>query len=160
MTKGFEVMRENMANKIADMIIQGASEKDVMEAVKETMAAIDSYKNTPVAKKVFLSFPMSDKSWSEISGEYAFMYSFLKDDETPVDNTDCGLPEDAHRLKKLGVALSKIADCDVILMHPDWEDYKGCRLEHSAAYDYGIKVEYIQKVDGKYERRDAYEQLD
>jgi hypothetical protein len=48
-------------------------------------------------------------------------------------------------LKYLAKSIEILADADVLLCIGDWENYRGCRIEHECAKQYGIKIIYWSK---------------
>lgn len=40
----------------------------------------------------------------------------------------------------LGKAIEQLATADVVYFTKGWEDARGCRIEHTCALEYGIKV--------------------
>lgn len=99
--------------------------------------------------KVFISQPMKDKTNQEIEqerkeiiekaekyfGEIEVINSFFKD-----------APHDAKPLWLLGKALELLSTADVIVLGKDWENARGCRIEHECASKYGIKIVYIENL--------------
>lgn len=99
--------------------------------------------------KVFISQPMKDKTNQEIEqerkeiiekveryfGEIELIDSFFKD-----------APHDAKPLWFLGKSLELLSNANVIVLGKDWENAKGCRIEHECAIQYGIKIVYIENL--------------
>lgn len=99
--------------------------------------------------KVFISQPMKDKTNQEIEqerkkiiekveryfGEVEVIDSFFKD-----------APHDAKPLWFLGKSLELLSNANVIVLGKDWENAKGCRIEHECAIQYGIKIVYIENL--------------
>ena len=42
----------------------------------------------------------------------------------------------------LAKSLENMAQCDVAYFCTDWEKYRGCRIEHEVAKEYGLKILY------------------
>ena len=40
----------------------------------------------------------------------------------------------------LARALGKLAEADAVIFAPGWETARGCRMEHLAAEEYGIRI--------------------
>lgn len=56
---------------------------------------------------------------------------------------NCDLCDPEHiALLHLGKSLEEMAKCDLVYFCEGWQDKRGCRIEHSAATAYGIKVMY------------------
>lgn len=99
--------------------------------------------------KVFISQPMKDKTNQEIEqerkeiiekaekclGEIEVIDSFFKD-----------APHDAKPLWFLGKSLELLSDADVVVFAKNWENARGCKIEHECAIQYGIKVIYIENL--------------
>ena len=109
--------------------------------------------------RVFLSLPMNGKTDEEINAELCKMEEwaiteFGPDEELHfVHNQFCPLkpamqaPVKNEALLYLGEAIKKLAYCDAIIYHPDWESARGCRAEAGVAFDYGIADYYIDRAD-------------
>lgn len=99
--------------------------------------------------KVFISQPMKDKTNQEIEqerkeiiekaekcfGEIEVIDSFFKD-----------APHDAKPLWFLGKSLELLSNADVIVLAKNWENARGCKIEHECAIQYGIKTLYIENL--------------
>ena len=99
--------------------------------------------------KVFISQPMKDKTVQEIEqerkkiiekveryfGEIEVIDSFFKD-----------APHDAKPLWFLGKSLELLSNADAIVLGKGWKNYRGCRIEHECAIQYGIKIVYIENL--------------
>ena len=48
-------------------------------------------------------------------------------------------------LKYLAKSLELLADADIALFIGDWENARGCKIEHECAKEYGIKIAYMPK---------------
>lgn len=42
----------------------------------------------------------------------------------------------------LAKSLEQMAQCDTVYFCKDWENSRGCPIEHSAAFSYGLKIMY------------------
>jgi hypothetical protein len=74
-------------------------------------------------KKLFISQPMKGKT-NEV----------FKD-----------APVDARPLWFLGKSIELLSVADAAYFAKDWDKYRGCKIEHSCAVEYGIKViEYVE----------------
>lgn len=49
-------------------------------------------------------------------------------------------------LKYLAKSLELLADADLALFIGDWVKYRGCKIEHECAKQYGINVAYYEEV--------------
>nr|DAF33473.1 MAG TPA: protein of unknown function (DUF4406) [Caudoviricetes sp.] len=94
--------------------------------------------------KVFISQPMKDKTDEQIKEERAKAIKSIKEkynkDVEIIDSFFENAPHDAKPLWFLGKSLELLADADVAYFCKDWELYRGCRIEHICAKEYGIDV--------------------
>lgn len=94
--------------------------------------------------KVFISQPMRDKTDEEIKTEREKVVSIIKEkynqDVEIIDSFFENAPHNAKPLWFLGKSLELLADADVAYFCKDWELYRGCRIEHICAKEYGIDV--------------------
>lgn len=95
--------------------------------------------------KVFISQPMRDKTNEQIEAERARAIRFIKEankgeEVEIIDSFFKDAPHEARPLWFLGKALELLSSADVAYFVKVWQDYRGCRIEHNFAYEYGIKV--------------------
>lgn len=64
----------------------------------------------------------------------------LNDDVTIIDSFSQGAPADAKPLWFLGKSFELLSTADIAYFAKDWEKYRGCKMEHEAAIQYGIQV--------------------
>lgn len=93
-------------------------------------------------KKLFISQPMNGKNDEEILKERkkAIKAAEIYLDE-PVDVIDSffqNVPADASPLWFLGKSLELLSTADVVYFASDWENARGCKIEHMCAVEYGI----------------------
>lgn len=95
-------------------------------------------------KKLFISQPMKGKTNEEIGAERAKAIEAAKkalnDDVEVIDSFFKDAPVDARPLWFLGKSFELLSTADVAYFAKDWDKYRGCKLEHTAALEYGIKV--------------------
>lgn len=101
-------------------------------------------------KKAMISQPMGgltkdelleirDKAKAELE---ELGYEVLNTIFASFDN-DAGLMDPDHiALLHLGKNLEEMAKCELVYFCEGWQDKRSCRIEHSAATAYGIKVMY------------------
>lgn len=92
-------------------------------------------------KKIFLSVPMGDRSEACINKAFSIMKESLKalfnneelmfvtnylSDEYLNETVTTGTNKIAYCLSEAAV---KIAECDYVAFHPDWEISQGCKIE-------------------------------
>lgn len=94
--------------------------------------------------KVFISQPMNGHTDEEIKAERERIITDCKtsfgDSVEIIDSFFEGAPHDAKPLWFLGKSLEVMADADIVLFAPSWEKARGCRMEHTAALEYGLNV--------------------
>lgn len=57
-----------------------------------------------------------------------------------ISNQDCPGKENDGRLYYLGHAIQLMDKCDYIIFAKDWQEHKGCCIEHQVATLYGIEI--------------------
>ena len=100
-------------------------------------------------KKLFISQPMKGKTNEEIEAERAKAVeeakAVLNDDVEVIDSFFKDAPVDARPLWFLGKSIELLSVADAAYFAKDWDKYRGCKIEHSCAVEYGIKViEYVE----------------
>lgn len=95
-------------------------------------------------KKLFISQPMRGKTDEEI---LAVREKAIKSAERelgePVEMIDTffqGAPAHSTPLWYLGKSIQLLGGADVAYFAKDWEKFRGCRLEHQCAVEYGIDI--------------------
>lgn len=96
-------------------------------------------------KKLFISQPMSDKTDKEIKAERAEIVKRVIEKFGEVEVIDSFIEENAPEntnsgLWYLGKSLELIATADCAYFAEGWEDYRGCKIEHKCAIQYGINI--------------------
>ncbi len=95
--------------------------------------------------RLFISQPMNGKTKEEIQEEKEIIIQNVKEKYPDVVvinsyfedyNPDCGCVP----LKYLGKSLELLADADIAYFAEGWKNYRGCRIEHTCAMEYGIKI--------------------
>lgn len=94
--------------------------------------------------KVFISQPMVDKTDEYIKEERekakARIKEIYNDDVEIIDSFFEGAPHDAKPLWFLSKSLGLLSTADVAFFCENWEKYRGCKIEHTCAVEYGIPV--------------------
>lgn len=95
--------------------------------------------------KIFISQPMKDKTNEQIEAERKRAVETIKkeyfDDEVEIiDSFFKGAPHDAKPLWFLGKSFELLSTADVAYFIKGWDKYRGCKMEHTAALEYGIRV--------------------
>lgn len=95
-------------------------------------------------KKLFISQPMRNKTDKQIKDERAIAVKkaveYLGEDVEVIDSFFESAPHDAKPLWFLGKSLELLSTADVAYFVGDWKKYRGCKLEHMSAVEYGIKT--------------------
>lgn len=95
-------------------------------------------------KKVFISQPMVDKTDEEIKTVrnkiIEEIKAYIDDDVKVIDSFFEGAPHDAKPLWFLGKSLQLLSGADIAYFAKGWERYRGCRIEHTCAVEYGLNV--------------------
>ena len=94
--------------------------------------------------KVFISQPMRDKTDDQIKEERTKAVNRIKEtyneDVEIIDSFFENTPHNAKPLWFLGKSLELLADADIAYFCKDWEKYRGCKIEHTCAKEYGFDV--------------------
>lgn len=104
-------------------------------------------------KKVMLSQPMKNKTDEEIAETRNKAIKVLEEKGYEVINTlftdEWYSPESMNErgvvnipLCFLAKSLENMSLCDAAYFCKDWENYRGCRIEHLAAKEYGLEIIY------------------
>ena len=115
--------------------------EDIMQGLLEAIE-ITRKENTNM-KKLFISQPMKDKTNEEIKAERERIIKEVTDKFGEVEVIDSffeNAPHDARPLWFLGKSLELLSTADVAYFAKDWEKYRGCKIEHTCAIEYGIDV--------------------
>ena len=93
-------------------------------------------------KKLFISQPMKNKTDEQILKERDIAIQEVKelvgDDVEIIDSFFKDAPHDARPLWYLGKSLELLSTADVAYFAKDWDRYRGCKIEHTCAMEYGI----------------------
>jgi hypothetical protein len=94
-----------------------------------------------MVKKLFISQPMVDKTEEEIltEREVAILEAqkLLNED---VELIDSYCNEELTPLGYLAYSIKCLAGADVAYFAKGWQDYRGCKIEHECALQYGVKT--------------------
>ena len=95
-------------------------------------------------KKVFISQPMNKKTEDEIRVDrkkLMIMTKALFDEEIKIiDSFFPNVSGKEKPLQLLGKGIELMADADAVVFAKGWQDYRGCRIEHSCAFEYGKRI--------------------
>lgn len=92
-------------------------------------------------KKLFISQPMVDRTDEEIFTErekaIAEARVLLGEEIEVIDSYTNVL---MNPLGYLGYSITCLSNADVAYFAKGWQDYRGCKIEHECALQYGIKI--------------------
>ncbi len=95
-------------------------------------------------KKIFISQPMRDKTPEYIEKERQHLIEVakkeLKEDEVEILQSYNPEWKDLHPIDCLGKSLQIMAQADIVVFAKDWQNARGCRIEHTVAVEYGKTV--------------------
>ena len=95
-------------------------------------------------KKLFISQPMNGKTNEEIEAvrekAIASATDMLGEPVEVIDSFFKDAPHDAKPLWFLGKSLELLSNADIAYFAKDWDKYRGCKIEHTCATEYGIDV--------------------
>lgn len=93
-------------------------------------------------KKLFISQPMKDKTDEQILAErkkaIEAVEEIVGEDVEVIDSFFQSAPADARPLWFLGKSLELLSTADIAYFAPGWSEYRGCKIEHECAVQYGI----------------------
>lgn len=93
-------------------------------------------------KKLFISQPMKDKTDEQILAERERAIEAAKElvgeEVEIIDSFFQAAPADAKPLWFLGKSLELLSSADVAYFAPGWNQFRGCKIEHECAVQYGI----------------------
>lgn len=96
-----------------------------------------------MAVKLYISQPMRGKCMNDIMAERKQLVAeaavALRTDDILVLDT-LFINHDKPPLEMLGRSIEKMAEADAVIFAPGWKDARGCRVEHLAAAEYGLKI--------------------
>lgn len=93
-------------------------------------------------KKIFISFPMDNRSKKEIIEQLNKRKDVLKHLGFEVADTyiENGPDVENIALWSLGKSLEIMANCDIAYFCRGWNNARGCLVEYEAAVQYGLQV--------------------
>ena len=95
-------------------------------------------------KKLFISQPMRDKTDEEIlelrKKIVENVKQFTGEDIEVIDSFFKDAPHEAKPLWFLAKSLELLSSADCVYFGEGWQDYRGCRIEHECAVQYGIDI--------------------
>ena len=64
----------------------------------------------------------------------------VNDEIEVIDSFFEGAPHDAKPLWFLGKSFELLSTADIAYFAHNWENYRGCKMEHNACLEYGITI--------------------
>ena len=102
--------------------------------------------------KVFLSQPMRSKTHKEILSNIREVQEFLTKylDSTNIEIIESYSPrnKDKEPLVALGNSIKDLAKADLVVFLNDWNQYRGCIIEHHTAKIYEIPHISVRSENG------------
>ena len=100
--------------------------------------------------KVYLSHPYGRKLINKMHAEgIAKLYRAIWADEgvdNEIINPLVALEEESKKNTEpqmIALAIDLMRQCDAVLFAPGWKTYRGCRMEHMAAFADGMDIHYL-----------------
>lgn len=95
-------------------------------------------------KKIFISHGMRGKTEEQIRKEIAEISTSLEfcynNDFVIIDSY---LTYEKNPVKCLAQSINSISEADIVCFFGDWENYRGCCIEHEVCKKYGIPTMYL-----------------
>lgn len=95
-------------------------------------------------KKIFISQPMNGMSDAQIHAKrkdvVMILKNYFEENVEVIDSIIDDAPKNAKPLWYLGKSLELLSTADVVVFVRGWEKYRGCRIEHTCAVEYGIRI--------------------
>ena len=95
-------------------------------------------------KKIFISQPMSGRTEQEIKTErknaIMILNNYFEEKVEVLETIIDDVPKKATPLWYLGKAIETLATADVVVFLRGWQKYRGCRMEHNCAVEYGVRI--------------------
>lgn len=92
--------------------------------------------------KIMISQPMRGKTTEQIKQEREELVKELKEQGYEVIDTILDLSENKTPVHYLAKSIELLAEADMVMFMPGWENARGCKIEFEVAKEYGklIKV--------------------
>jgi hypothetical protein len=95
-------------------------------------------------KRIFISQPMRGKTDTEILNERVFAIAkaqvLIGEEFEVIDTFYNDFHPNASPLEYLARSIKDLATADIAIFIGDWKNYRGCRIEHLCAVEYGIDI--------------------
>jgi len=97
--------------------------------------------------KIFISQPMNGKTEEEIIAERIKTvnkcHKKYTENVTILSSFFQGMLIEHPPLYWLAKSLELLSEADIAVFVGDWENHRGCKIEHMCAKEYGIPIEYM-----------------
>ena len=93
--------------------------------------------------KIMISQPMRGKTNEQIREERAELVKQLESEGHKVINTLFDLSKDKTAVHYLAKSIEAMADVDVVVFMPGWQQARGCRIEYQVATEYGKFIKLL-----------------
>lgn len=101
-------------------------------------------------KKLFVSLPMRGLSEREIKQRMKYLKALVENDlneEVILIDTFIKDEPDSKEINNIGLyflgkSIEEMAYADIVIFADGWKEARGCKVEYSAAIEYGLKILY------------------
>lgn len=95
-----------------------------------------------MAKKLFISQPMRDKTKEFIKEEREKMIATVKEKYgDDIEIIDSYFPNyNGNAVGFLSKAIEKLSEADMAVFASGWDQARGCKIEHTICTEYGIPI--------------------
>jgi hypothetical protein len=92
--------------------------------------------------KIIISQPMNGKTEARVRQERAVLVAKIENwGDTVIDTIFPDFTNEGNvPLKYLAKSLEAIADADAVIFMEGWQKARGCKIEHQACEEYGVKI--------------------
>lgn len=95
-------------------------------------------------KKLFVSIPMNGKDNIEVKKGldacHKSSQSIVKEDLELIDSWLPEKPDESNHIWYLAKSLELLSTADYVYFAEGWRDFRGCRIEHLCAEEYGMQI--------------------
>ena len=90
-------------------------------------------------KRLFISQPMRGKTDEQILAEREkAVKEYLGEEVEVIDTFYTDFPEGTKPLEYLARSIKDLATADIAYFAPGWNEFRGCKIEHICAVEYGM----------------------
>lgn len=95
-------------------------------------------------RKIFISQPMSDLPVKELLKERNRAIEKCKEifgpDNIEIIDSLFKFPKGTSALWSLAKSIEALSEANTVYFVKRWKDYRGCRIEHQCAVEYGLEI--------------------